>query len=71
MSEAYRDTYNLSAREMDELRDSLYWGCCEMGNLSAEERTAVENAEYARDISDDIVHHAFAGYVFCDEDFIR
>lgn len=71
MSEAYRDTHNLSASEMGQLRDSLYWGCCEMGNLSAAERTAVENAVYARDISDDIVHHAFEGYVFCDEDFIR
>lgn len=71
MSENYRDTHHLSAREMDCLRASLFWGCCEMGNLSAEERTAVENAEYERDISDDIVHHAFAEYVFCDEDFIR
>lgn len=71
MSENYRDTHSLSASEMAQLKASLYWGCCELGNLSAAERSIVENAVFEKDIPDDIVHHAFAEYVFCDEDFIR
>lgn len=71
MGEAYRDVYHLSAGEMAELKESLYWGCCEIGNLSADEQRSVENAEYSHSISDQVVYHAFCGYWFCDEDFIR
>lgn len=70
MLSSYRDTYHLSAHEMDHLRSCLFWGCCEIGNLSASERSAVENAERSADISADIVHHAFCDYVFSDDDFI-
>jgi len=71
MNKTYRDTYHLSAHEMDELRESLFWGCAETNNLSAEELLSVELAFCSAQISADIVHHAFQGYVFCDEDFIR
>ena len=71
MNETYRDTYHLSAHEMDELRESLFWGCAETNNLSAEEQLSVNLAFCSAQISADIVHHAFQGYVFCDEDFIR
>lgn len=71
MTETYRDTYHLSAHEMDELRESLFWGCAETNNLSAGELLSVELAFCSAQISADIVHHAFKGYVFCDEDFIK
>ena len=65
----YRDTYHLSVNELAELKSSLWWGCCEMGNLSAEEKQLVEAAEWSKDIPDSVVHHAFCGYVFTEDDF--
>lgn len=71
MNEAYRDVYHLSAVEMAELKESLFWGCCETINLSADERHFLENVEWSHSIPDEIVYHAFCEYWFCDEDFIR
>lgn len=65
----YRSVYELTDDELYELKEKLFYGCHENGNLDLEERAEVEAVQYAEDISCGIVYSAFSGYNFVKEDF--
>ena len=67
-SDCYKSVRELSASDLNKLRVSLFWGSVDIANCTEEQQKMVEKAESPKDIPDEIVFSAFAGYVFSEED---
>lgn len=65
----YKTVYDLTRDELNELKNALFCGCHETGNLDEEEQKIVDNVVFDFEIPDKIVFSAFSGYSFVDEDF--
>ena len=65
----YRDVHDLSRDELNELKNALFYGCHEKGNLDEEEQAIVDGANFDFEIPDAIVFSAFSGYGFVEDDF--
>lgn len=65
----YRNVYELTADEMAELKENLFYGCYENSNLDEEEQLIIDNALYSEDIPNKIIYSAFSGYEFVEDDF--
>lgn len=65
----YKDVYNLSPDQLDELRNNIFCGCHETGNLDFDEMEIVNAAACYTDIPDEIVFCCYSGYTFTNDDF--
>ena len=57
----YRDVFDLTKDELEELRDSYYWQLVDTG-----EDEGIDGPEY---IPDDVLFDHYAGISFVEEDF--
>lgn len=64
-----REVYDLTRDELNELKNALFYGCHENGNLDEEEQAIVDSANLDFEIPDAIVFSAFYGYQFDDDGF--
>ena len=61
--------YELSPEQMEELKEKLFYGCYEVGNLDIEERAELDGTRTPDSIPDTLVYSAFSGYTFVNDDF--
>lgn len=65
----YRNVYDLTKEELNELKNKMLYGCDECENLDDDEQEVVNEAVCEEDIPDEIVFIAFCGCSFVPEDF--